>query len=150
MPAVARRDRAPVERFEVIQNSTPGATRSYFPAMRQWAVRGKPEIMLGLQRLELVLGMIKTIEAQRDTIASTETRMEQATQKIQDLSKIKCTEPEFDARMRCRQRARFSRHALKLRLYLKYGSGPRLISRTHPPQRVLCDIAAFPPYYPTR
>ena len=43
------------------------------------------------------------------------------------------------------------RHALKLKFYLKYGSGPRLISRTYPPQRVLCEIAAFIPlYYPTR
>jgi hypothetical protein len=44
---------------------------------------------------------------------------------------------------RSAHRARFSRHALKLRLYLKYGSGPRLISRTYPPQWVLCEIAAF-------
>src|SRR6266446_9579 len=43
------------------------------------------------------------------------------------------------------------RVAFGLRLYLKYGSGPRLISRTYPPQRVLCEIAAFIPlYYPTR
>src|SRR5215468_9011547 len=45
----------------------------------------------------------------------------------------------------------FSRYALKLRFYLKYGSRPRLISRTYPAQRVLCEIAAFIPlYYPSR
>jgi hypothetical protein len=70
-----------VERFEVIQNSTPGTTRSYFPAMRQWAARGKEEIMRELQRLELVLGMIKTIEAERDTIASAKTKMEHSNAK---------------------------------------------------------------------
>jgi hypothetical protein len=42
-------------------------------------------------------------------------------------------------------RARFSRHAFKLRFYLKYSSGPRLISRTCTPQRVLCEIAVFIP-----
>jgi hypothetical protein len=45
-------------------------------------------------------------------------------------------------------RGRFSRHASKLRFYLNYSSGPRLIFRTHPPQQVLCEIAVFiPPYY---
>ena len=49
--------------------------------MRQWAARGKAEIMPELQRLELVLGMIKSIEAERDTIAPAKTRMEHSNAK---------------------------------------------------------------------
>jgi transposase len=59
--------------------------------------RLKAEILRELQRLELVLGMIKTIEAERDAIASaakTETKHTSA-KKIQNLAKIKCIGPEF-------------------------------------------------------
>ena len=52
--------------------------------------------MRELQRLELVLGMIKTIEAERDAIASAKTKMEHSNaKKIQDLVKVKCIGPEF-------------------------------------------------------
>jgi hypothetical protein len=81
MPTVAQRDRVPVESVEVIQNSTPGATRSYFPAMRQWAAPGRAEIMRELPRLELVLIMIKTTEVERDTIASDKTKMKHSNAK---------------------------------------------------------------------
>jgi transposase len=59
--------------------------------------RLKAEILRELQRLELVLGMIKTIEAERDAIASaakTETKHTSA-KKIQNLAKIKSIGPEF-------------------------------------------------------
>jgi transposase len=40
--------------------------------------------------------MIKTIEAERDAIASAKTKAEHtSTKKIQDLAKIKCIGPEF-------------------------------------------------------
>src|ERR1700720_2405972 len=55
------------------------------------------EILRELQRLELVIGMIKTIEAERDAIASAKTEEAEHTspKKIQDLAKIKCLGPEF-------------------------------------------------------
>ena len=54
------------------------------------------EILRELQRLELVIGMIKTIEAERDAIASAKTEAEHTSaKKIQDLAKIKCIGPEF-------------------------------------------------------
>jgi transposase len=54
------------------------------------------EILRELQRLELVIGMIKTIEAERDAIASAKTETEPTSAKqIQDLAKIKCIGPEF-------------------------------------------------------
>jgi transposase len=56
--------------------------------------RLKAEILRELQRLELVVGMIKTIEAERDAIASTETEHTSA-KKIHDLTKIKSIGPEF-------------------------------------------------------
>jgi transposase len=59
--------------------------------------RIKAEILRELQRLELVIGMIKTIEAERDAIASaakTETKHTSA-KKIQHLAKIKSIGPEF-------------------------------------------------------
>jgi transposase len=56
--------------------------------------RLKAEILRELQRLELVIGMIKTIEAERDAMAETETEHTSA-KKIQDLAKIKCIGPEF-------------------------------------------------------
>src|ERR1700747_804876 len=59
--------------------------------------RLKAEILRELQRLELVLGMIKTIEAERDAIASaakTETKHTSA-KKIQNLAKNKSIGPEF-------------------------------------------------------
>src|SRR6201981_3032317 len=59
--------------------------------------RLKAEILRELQRLELILGMIKTIEAERDAIASaakTETKHTSA-KKIQHLAKIKSIGPEF-------------------------------------------------------
>ena len=58
--------------------------------------RLKAEILRELQRLELILGMIKTIEAERDAIASTKTETEHTSgKKIQDLVKIKSIGPEF-------------------------------------------------------
>src|SRR5262249_15232249 len=58
--------------------------------------RLKAEILRELQRLELVVGMIRTIEAERDAIASAklETAHGSAT-KIQDLVRIKSIGPEF-------------------------------------------------------
>jgi transposase len=58
--------------------------------------RLKAEILRKLQRLELVIGMIKTIEAERDAIASGKIETEHSSAKrIQDLTKIKCIGPEF-------------------------------------------------------
>jgi transposase len=54
------------------------------------------EILRELQRLELVIGMIKTIKAERDAIASAKTEAKHTSaKKIQDLAKIKCIGPEF-------------------------------------------------------
>ena len=54
------------------------------------------EILRELQRLELVIGMIKTIEAERDAIASANTETERGSvKKIQHLAKIKSIGPEF-------------------------------------------------------
>jgi transposase len=61
--------------------------------------RLKAEILRELQRLELVIGMIKTIEAERDAMAKTETEHTSA-KKIQDLAKIKCIGSEFNGRSR--------------------------------------------------
>ena len=58
--------------------------------------RFKAEIMRELQRLELVLNMIKTIEAERDAIASTGKSSTHANaKKIQDLIKLKSVGPEI-------------------------------------------------------
>jgi transposase len=58
--------------------------------------RLKAEILRELKRLELVIGMIKTIEAERDAIASAKTETEHTSaKKIQDLAKVKCIGPEF-------------------------------------------------------
>jgi transposase len=58
--------------------------------------RLKAEILRELQRLELVIGMIKTIEAERDAIASAKTEAAHGSEKkIQHLAKIKCIGPEF-------------------------------------------------------
>src|SRR5499427_4973975 len=58
--------------------------------------RLKAEILRELQRLELVLGMIKTIETQRDAIAAAKTEaVHSRTKKIQGLAKIKSIGPEF-------------------------------------------------------
>jgi transposase len=66
---------------------------------RQLSPRLKAEIVRELQRLELVLGMIDTIEAERDAIASAKTtkaKMEHSNaKKIQHLVKVKCIGPEF-------------------------------------------------------
>src|SRR5215475_6336002 len=54
------------------------------------------EILRELTRLELVVGMIKTIEAERDAIASAKTETEHTSaKKIKDLAKIKSIGPEF-------------------------------------------------------
>jgi transposase len=54
------------------------------------------EILRELRRLELVLGMIKTIETERDAIASAKTEaVHSRTKKIQGLAKIKSIGPEF-------------------------------------------------------
>jgi len=59
--------------------------------------RLKAEIVRELQRLELVLGMIKTIEAERDAIAlSVKSKSEHTNaKKIQELVKIRSIGPEF-------------------------------------------------------
>src|SRR6516162_8477371 len=58
--------------------------------------RLKAEILRELQRLELIIGMIKTIETERDAIASARTETEHTSaKKIHDLAKIKCIGPEF-------------------------------------------------------
>src|ERR1700757_2613145 len=58
--------------------------------------RLKAEILRELQRLELILGMIKTIEAERDAIASPKTEPEHTNDKnIKELAKIKSIGPEF-------------------------------------------------------
>src|SRR4029077_15308512 len=63
---------------------------------RKLSPRLKAEILRELQRLELVIGMIKTIEAERDAIASAKIETEHGSAKrIQDLAKIKCIGPEF-------------------------------------------------------
>ena len=56
--------------------------------------RLKAEILRELQRLELAIGMIKAIEAERDAIASAKTGHTSA-RKIQHLAKIKSIGPEF-------------------------------------------------------
>jgi transposase len=58
--------------------------------------RLKAEIVRELQRLELILGMIKTIEAERDAIASAVKSQSEHTnaKKIQDLVKIRSIGPE--------------------------------------------------------
>lgn len=63
---------------------------------RKLPPRLKAELVRELQRLELVLGMIKTIETERNAIASAKTKPEHTNaKKIQDLAKIKCIGPEF-------------------------------------------------------
>jgi transposase len=63
---------------------------------RRLPPRLKAEILRELQRLELVIGMIKTIEAERDAIASAKTEAAHGSEKkIQHLAKIKCIGPEF-------------------------------------------------------
>jgi transposase len=58
--------------------------------------RLKAEILRELQRLELVVAMIKTIEAERDAIASAKVETKQGSaRKIQDLARIKSLGPEF-------------------------------------------------------
>jgi transposase len=58
--------------------------------------RLKAEIQRELQRLELVVGMIKTIEVERDAIASAKIETAHGSaKKIQGLAKIKCIGPEF-------------------------------------------------------
>jgi transposase len=56
----------------------------------------KAEILRELQRLELVLGMIQTIEAERDAIASAKSKSRHTSaKKIQHLVKLKSIGPEF-------------------------------------------------------
>jgi len=58
--------------------------------------RFKAEIMRELQRLELVLNMIKTLEAERDAIASTGKSLTHANaKKIQDLIRLKSVGPQI-------------------------------------------------------
>ena len=58
--------------------------------------RLKAEILRELQRLELVLGMIHTIEAERDAIASAKSKSRHTSaKKIQHLVKLKSIGPEF-------------------------------------------------------
>ena len=58
--------------------------------------RLKAEILRELQRLELVVTMIRTIEAERDAIATATTETEhRGAKKIQDLVRIKSIGPEF-------------------------------------------------------
>jgi len=64
---------------------------------RKLPSRLKAEIVRELQRLELILGMIKTIEAERDAIASAVKSQSEHTnaKKIQELVKIRSIGPEF-------------------------------------------------------
>jgi len=79
-----RRDR--MQRLERLQTAN---GRTLPPRLRA-------EILRELQRLELVLGMIKTIETERDAIAAAKTETEHTSaKKVQDLAKIKCIGPEF-------------------------------------------------------
>jgi transposase len=57
----------------------------------------KAEILRELQRLELVLGMIQTIEIERDAIASAKSKSQQTSsaKKIKHLVKLKSIGPEF-------------------------------------------------------
>src|SRR5246127_3402193 len=57
----------------------------------------KAEILRELQRLEIVLGVIHTIETERDAIASAKSKSQQTTsaKKIQHLVKLKSIGPEF-------------------------------------------------------
>jgi hypothetical protein len=58
--------------------------------------RVKTEIIRELQRLELVLKMLDTVEAERDAIASGKNTLAHSdAKKIQDLVKLKCLGPEF-------------------------------------------------------
>jgi len=58
--------------------------------------RLKAEVLRELQRLELVVEMIKTMEAERDAIASAKMETERrSSKKIQDLVRIKSIGPEF-------------------------------------------------------
>src|SRR5215469_6933432 len=70
---------------------------AFAPLMAGRCRRGsRRKIQRELQRLELVVGMIKTIEAERNAIASAKIEAEHtSTNKIQDLAKIKCIGPEF-------------------------------------------------------
>jgi len=60
-------------------------------------LRLKAEILRELQRLELVLGMIQTIETERDAIVSVKSKSQQttSTKKIKHLVKLKSIGPEF-------------------------------------------------------
>jgi transposase len=63
---------------------------------RELPARLKAEIVRELQRLELLLNMIKTIEAERDAIGSAEKSSTHANaKKIQDLVKLKSMGPEI-------------------------------------------------------
>src|SRR6476619_4940829 len=56
----------------------------------------KAEILRELQRLELVLGMIQTIETERDAIVSAKSKSQQTSaKKIKHLVKLKSIGPEF-------------------------------------------------------
>ena len=59
-------------------------------------LRLKAEILRELQRLELVLGMIQTIETERDAIVSAKSKSQQTSaKKIKHLDKLKSIGPEF-------------------------------------------------------
>ena len=53
------------------------------------------EIMRHLQRLELVLEMIRAVEAQRDAVVEAEPAANESSQKIQQLVKLKAIGPQF-------------------------------------------------------
>ena len=59
--------------------------------------RLKSEIMRGLQRLEMVLEMIATLEAERNAIVENEASTHLNAKKIQTLHKLKAIGPEFAA-----------------------------------------------------
>jgi len=67
---------------------------------RELPPRVKAEIIRELQRLELVLNMIKTIEAERDAIASAGKSSAHANaKKIQDLIRLKSIGPEIGTKL---------------------------------------------------
>jgi transposase len=67
------------------------------PDRHSLPLRLKAEVLRELQRLELVLGMIQTIETERDAIVSAKSKSQQTTsaKKIKHLVKLKSIGPEF-------------------------------------------------------
>jgi transposase len=80
---------------------------------RELPQRLEAEVVLELQRLELVLKMIKTIEAERDAIAASKISTHTHAKKIQDLVKLKSIGPESKI---YRAETKRSQHRTRLQL----------------------------------